>query len=49
MRKLNITATSYQQCLDDNKLVLTGVYMHKFSNIELIALRPYTIYTGALH
>ena len=24
--------------MDDSKLILTGVYMHKFSNIELIAL-----------
>ena len=30
--------------MDDNKLILTGVYMHKFSNIELIALRPSTMY-----
>ena len=43
--------------MDDSKLILTGVYMHKFSNIELIALRPSTMYaktvatsrTGALH
>ena len=38
MRKVNITATAERQCLDDSKLILTGVYMHKFSNIELIAL-----------
>ena len=25
-------------------MILTGVYMHKFSNIELIALRPSTMY-----
>ena len=30
--------------MDDSKLILTGVYMHKFSNIELIALRPSTMY-----
>ena len=30
--------------MDDRKLILTGVYMHKFSNIELIALRPSTMY-----
>ena len=30
--------------MDDNKLILTDVYMHKFSNIELIALRPSTMY-----
>ena len=30
--------------MDDNKLILTGVYIHKFSNIELIALRPSTMY-----
>ena len=30
--------------MDDSKLILTGVYMHKFSNIELIALRPSTVY-----
>ena len=28
----------------DSKLILTHVYMHKFSNIELIALRPSTMY-----
>ena len=44
MRKVNITATAERQCLDDSKLILTGVYMHKFSNIELIALRPSTMY-----
>ena len=44
MRKVNITATAWRQCLDDNKLILTGVYMHKFSNIELIALSPSTMY-----
>ena len=30
--------------MDDRKLILTGVYMHKFSNIELIALIPSTMY-----
>ena len=30
--------------MDDSKLILTGVCMHKFSNIELIALRPTTMY-----
>ena len=30
--------------MDDSKLILTGVYMHIFSNIELIALRPSTMY-----
>ena len=25
-------------------MILTGVYMHKFSNIEQIALRPSTMY-----
>ena len=30
--------------MDDNKLILTGVYMHTFSNIELIALRPSAMY-----
>ena len=30
--------------MDDDKLILTGVYMHKFSNIELIELRPSTMY-----
>ena len=30
--------------MDDSKLIITGVYMHKFSNIEIIALRPSTIY-----
>ena len=30
--------------MDDSKLILTGVYMHKFSNIELIALRSSTMY-----
>ena len=30
--------------MDDRKLILTGVYMHKFSNIELIALRSSTMY-----
>ena len=30
--------------MDESKLILTGVYMHKFSNIELIALRPSTMY-----
>ena len=25
-------------------MILTSVYMHKFSNIELIALRPSTMY-----
>ena len=30
--------------MDDNKLILIGVYMHKFSNIELIALRSSTMY-----
>ena len=30
--------------MDDSKLILTCVYMHKFSNIELIALRPSTMY-----
>ena len=44
MRKVNITATAQRQCLDDSKLTLTGVYMHKFSNIELIALRPSNMY-----
>ena len=44
MRKVNITATTSRQCLDDSKLILTGVYMHKFSNTELIALRPSTMY-----
>ena len=29
---------------DDTKLILTGVYVHKFSNIELIALRSSTMY-----
>ena len=41
MRKVNITE---RQCLDDNKLILTCVYMHKFSNIEPIALRSSTMY-----
>ena len=44
MRKLNITVTSSRQCLDDIELILIGVYMHKFSNIELIALRPSAMY-----
>ena len=44
MRKVNKTATAQRQCLDDNKLILTGVYMHKFSNIELITLRSSTMY-----
>ena len=44
MRKVNIVATTLRKCLDDSKLILTGVYMHKFSNIELIALRPSTMY-----
>ena len=44
MRKVNITATAKRQCLDDKKFILTGVYMHKFSNIELIALRLSTMY-----
>ena len=30
--------------MDDSKLILIGVYMHKFSNIELIALRMSTMY-----
>ena len=30
--------------MDDSKLILTGVYMPKFSNIELIALRSSTMY-----
>ena len=30
--------------MDDSKLILTGVYMHKFSNMELIALRLSTMY-----
>ena len=34
----------FLQFLDDSKLTLIGVYMHKFSNIELIALRPSTMY-----
>ena len=29
--------------MDDIKSILTGVYMHKSSNIELIALRPSTM------
>ena len=44
MRKVNVTATTQRQCLDVSKLKLTGVYMHKFSNIELIALRSSTMY-----
>ena len=30
--------------MDDSKLILTGVYMNTFSNIELIELRPSTMY-----
>ena len=30
--------------MGDSKLILTVVYMHKFSNIELIALRSSTMY-----
>ena len=30
--------------MDDSKLILTSVYMHNFSNIELIAVRPSTMY-----
>ena len=44
MRKVNVTGIAERQCLDDSKLILAGVYMHKFSNMELIALRPFTMY-----
>ena len=30
--------------MDDSKFILTGAYMHKFSNIELIVPMPSTMY-----